>query len=571
MSTSIHLLHPLDVYNKAQDTESDPSSSDQDDDDQNWDDWVSDSFAKQSCKSLFDEKTFPSVEDALLYDKSNHAFDLNDICCRLSLDFHGRVRLINYIRRMKPSPSHLTTLQGSESLFTSDEYLLPAMEDDPMLQFQANEWSDSEDADETTKDPARRIQALEMKLAAVKQDFADYRSLISQKLDATIDLGSNDAYGPARDNDTHYFQSYGENDIHAVMIQDKVRTSTYAQFISTNPGLFRDAVVLDVGCGTGILSLFAARSGAKRVIAVDASAIAEKAERIVKANGFGDIITVIKGKIEEIALPDDLTYVDIIVSEWMGYALLYESMLDSVLRARDRFLRPGGVMVPSQCKMMLGLCYSHEIYKERIGFWSDVYGFDLSTMTEKLYDEAIVDVVGPNTILSAPYAIKDLLLSEVTSRQLDFSSTFALESTAERRTKVNAFILYFDTFFTVTGHPIPASADVKVIKEGDPILAEVWPVGGKPAPKRRQSHGSDKDTITSFSTGPQSMSTHWKQTLFLLREPISVAEGSVVNGTFYCRKSDSNSRELDVEIHYAAKQDAEAAASHTVVQMYKVR
>lgn len=50
-----------------------------------------------------------------------------------------------------------------------------------------------------------------MKLAAVKQDFADYRSLISQKLDATIDLGSNDAYGPARDNDTHYFQSYGEN------------------------------------------------------------------------------------------------------------------------------------------------------------------------------------------------------------------------------------------------------------------------------------------------------------------------------------------------------------------------
>lgn len=120
---------------------------------------------------------------------------------------------------------------------------------------------------------------------------------------------------------------------------------------------------------------------------------------------------------------------------------------------------------------------------------------------------------------------QDLLLSEVTSRQLDFSSTFALESTAERRTKVNAFILYFDTFFTVTGHPIPASADVKVIKEGDPILAEVWPVGGKPAPKRRQSHGSDKDTITSFSTGPQSMSTHWKQTLFLLREPISVAEG----------------------------------------------
>ena len=75
------------------------------------------------------------------------------------------------------------------------------------------------------------------------------------------------------------------------MIQDKIRTSTYAQFIMTNPILFKDAIVLDVGCGTGILSLFAAKSGAKHVIAVDASDIAEKAIKIVKANGLDEIIT----------------------------------------------------------------------------------------------------------------------------------------------------------------------------------------------------------------------------------------------------------------------------------------
>lgn len=75
------------------------------------------------------------------------------------------------------------------------------------------------------------------------------------------------------------------------MIQDKVRTSTYASFILTNPILFRDAVVLDVGCGTGILSLFAAKSGAKHVYAVDASDIAEKAEQIVKENGLENVIT----------------------------------------------------------------------------------------------------------------------------------------------------------------------------------------------------------------------------------------------------------------------------------------
>lgn len=83
---------------------------------------------------------------------------------------------------------------------------------------------------------------------------------------------------------------------------------------------------------------------------------------------------VIQGKIEDITLPDGVTEVDVIISEWMGYALLYESMLDSVLVARDRFLRPGGTVAPSQCRMMLTLCEGADIYKDRVGMWEDVYG-----------------------------------------------------------------------------------------------------------------------------------------------------------------------------------------------------
>ena len=75
------------------------------------------------------------------------------------------------------------------------------------------------------------------------------------------------------------------------MINDKVRTATYAKFILSNPEVFRDAIVMDVGCGTGILSLFAAKAGAKRVFAIDASDIAEKAKQIVTANELDNVIT----------------------------------------------------------------------------------------------------------------------------------------------------------------------------------------------------------------------------------------------------------------------------------------
>lgn len=115
------------------------------------------------------------------------------------------------------------------------------------------------------------------------------------------------------------------------MIQDKVRTSTYASFILTSPSLFTDAVVLDVGCGTGILSLFAARAGAKKVIAVDASDIAEKAEKIVKENGMDGVVTVVRGKVEDIVLPDGIEKVDVIISECTCFSILPSASLNSYL------------------------------------------------------------------------------------------------------------------------------------------------------------------------------------------------------------------------------------------------
>jgi len=101
----------------------------------------------------------------------------------------------------------------------------------------------------------------------------------------------------------YYFDSYSHFSIHEEMLKDSHRTESYMNSIIRNPYLFKDKIVLDIGSGTGILSIFAARAGAKHVYAIDNASIAYHSRRIIKINNLDDKITVIKGKVEEINLP----------------------------------------------------------------------------------------------------------------------------------------------------------------------------------------------------------------------------------------------------------------------------
>ena len=91
-------------------------------------------------------------------------------------------------------------------------------------------------------------------------------------------------------------------EIHEIMLKDAVRTEAYRDFIYENKGWFKDKIVLDVGCGTGILSMFAAKAGAAHVYAVDNASIILKAEANAIENGLNDKITFIRGKIEQLEL-----------------------------------------------------------------------------------------------------------------------------------------------------------------------------------------------------------------------------------------------------------------------------
>lgn len=193
-------------------------SSEEDDDDDDWNDWVSDSETQHPCLSLFDGSLHPSVEAILKYDTEKFNVNINELTSRLSLDFYGRARLVNYIRKEKPSAETINSLKGTEPIFSDDTYLIPAISDDPLLQTGSDDWTDDEEDMEakTEKDKDRIIRKLTSRYIQAKKDLVDFRQLVVHVKELAQSLQDSDAPVSSltevkRDDDTHYFDSYGDN------------------------------------------------------------------------------------------------------------------------------------------------------------------------------------------------------------------------------------------------------------------------------------------------------------------------------------------------------------------------
>lgn len=163
---------------------------------------------------------------------------------------------------------------------------------------------------------------------------------------------------------------------------------------------------MDVGAGSGILSLFAARAGAKKVIAVEASNVAKAARKLADKNGFGEIVEVVESCIEDMNYPSLEKNVDVIVSEPLGTILFNERMLETYVIARNKFLKPGGKMYPSEAFFCVAPFYDEKLYTEQLNktlFWNNTsfYGFDISSLKQQAVHEKfrqpIVEVYDPNT------------------------------------------------------------------------------------------------------------------------------------------------------------------------------
>mmetsp|Transcript_54717 Transcript_54717/g.67117 ORF Transcript_54717/g.67117 Transcript_54717/m.67117 type:complete len:373 (+) Transcript_54717:88-1206(+) len=300
----------------------------------------------------------------------------------------------------------------------------------------------------------------------------------------------------------YYFDSYSHFGIHEEMIKDKVRTGTYFKAITKNGHLFKNKVVLDVGCGTGILSMFAAKAGAKKVYGIEMAGIAESAKLIVKENGFGNIIEIIKGKAEEVELP---CKVDIIISEWMGYFLLYESMLNTVLYCRDKWLKPNGILMPDKAKLYLTAIEDGEYMNEKISFWDNIYGFRMSCLKEQAMTEPLVDVVHSNSVVADTCPILDLDLYTCKVSDLSFESNFSIRAKSDDY--CHALVAYFDIVF------------------------------------------SKCHTRVGFSTSPWSEYTHWKQTVFYLDETLMITKNAKIKGKISVKPNKNNPRDLDITLN----------------------
>jgi len=260
------------------------------------------------------------------------------------------------------------------------------------------------------------------------------------------------------------------------MVFDEVRNEAYKKAIQAS--VKPEMVVLDLGAGLGIHGLLAAAAGAKRVILLEPSPVALLAEETARANQLSHLVEVVYSSLED---ADNVQAVDVLISVFTGNFLLAEDLLPLLFLARDRFLKPGGVMLPSRARMQAALVSEQDFYEKHIARWSQAaMGLDFNSVRS----------YAANTIFyrSAEDTEAEFLSETVNLQELDFLSAVS----AECRCAVE-----IPAIKTGVCHGLLGWFDMK--------LGDNW-----------------------LSTGPDAAPTHWSLAFLPLDPPLEVETGDTV-------------------------------------------
>jgi protein arginine N-methyltransferase 1 len=316
-----------------------------------------------------------------------------------------------------------------------------------------------------------------------------------------------------------YFTAYGDLGVHSLMLRDAPRMEFFIRTFERLAEEIRGKRVLEVGAGTGVLSLLCWKiCQPKQIVAVEATKeTAELAEEIVSRNGASDVITVVNSRVEELEIASS-TF-DVLISEWMGFYLLHEGMLDSVLYARDHFCKnpaQGLVMIPDFATISCSAWYAEKFLHERVWSWGDYLGLDFSSLGQlELANNTgvpIVDVFSPEEVISDMQSVVELDLKTIPV-----------------------------SFFQKEGDIIRRSVRFTVSKESTYFTGVqfVWTVS---------SASAAGETVAMLNTASTSRSTHWKQVGVLLGCCAPVKKDEVIELEVALVRDHEHAREFSIDI-----------------------
>lgn len=290
--------------------------------------------------------------------------------------------------------------------------------------------------------------------------------------------------------------------IHVAMLNDKQRTLTYLKGIQevVHPG----DVVLDIGTGTGILAIAAARAGARHVYAIEASGIGKLAKAVFKANGLADRITLIEGWSTQVKLPEKA---DVFISEIIGNEPMAENTLEITADAMKRLIKPEARLIPNKIRIA-GLPVTiprnelkkHTFTVETIQEWKSWYEIDFSQLVEVARNSPHKFFINPFLVrdwkaLSAPVVLADIDLKNIKDLTMNNSITV----TANTLGQLDGLLEYFEL--------------------------EVCPT------KQFSTHPSKADATN-----------HWLSPVWILTDPILLQTGDQFTVTYQYRKTEDRTQ-----------------------------